>query len=168
MLENFKIPDYKGMGVYAIVNITDFKAYVGSSKNLKRRAASHFSALKNGNHNVHELQKDVEKDLRFIVLEKCKNIDTDELHILEYVYMAHFLERRFKLYNTQPFSENEHNHRGRTKYGIIIDHIGMYVISRRRLAIDRKIKEEYGTNAWNIGRMTKERRMIIAKRNEGG
>lgn len=43
-------------GIYEIVNITNGKKYIGSSKNVKHRRSQHFSALRKGNHKNPHLQ----------------------------------------------------------------------------------------------------------------
>lgn len=101
--DSFKIPDYSGCGVYAIINILDFKAYVGSSGNLKRRAYRHFRDLKEGKHYIDELQKDSCKGLRFVILDKYDDIDKGKLRIAEYVFMLKMLDQNFDLYNINPF-----------------------------------------------------------------
>lgn len=66
----FKIPNYSGCGVYAIVNAEDFKCYVGISRNISKRAKSHLQALKSGKHPNLNLQKDANKNLRFVILHR--------------------------------------------------------------------------------------------------
>ena len=36
-LEEFRIPQYEGCGIYAIVNSKKMSCYIGSSKNIKLR-----------------------------------------------------------------------------------------------------------------------------------
>ena len=47
-----------GPGVYLIRNKTNNRAYIGSSKNVKRRLSQHFSYLKTGTHSNKTLQSD--------------------------------------------------------------------------------------------------------------
>ena len=96
----FKIPDYAGGGVYAILNIEDRKAYIGQSSNLKKRAEQHDKALKNGTHQNKGLNLDRGKKLKFIILKRIN--DHDFRRILECVYMQSFLSHKVKLYNNQP------------------------------------------------------------------
>ena len=44
--------------IYAIRNVNTGKVYVGKTKNLKNRIATHMSALKYGNHHVEQMQYD--------------------------------------------------------------------------------------------------------------
>ena len=81
-LEEFRIPQYEGCGIYAIVNSKKMICYIGSSKNIKLRAINHKAHLKKGKHHNKLLQKDFENgnSFRFIIL--CKldsNIDNDLL-----------------------------------------------------------------------------------------
>lgn len=66
-------------GIYLIQNIFNGRKYVGSSRNLKHRRASHFSELRNNYHGNYKLQKEYNKygetAFRWIILEKCE-IDT--------------------------------------------------------------------------------------------
>lgn len=101
--DSFKIPDYSGCGVYAIINILDFKAYISSIGNLKRRAYRHFRDLKGGKHCIGELQKDSCKGLGFVILGKYEDIDKGKLRIAEYVFMLKMLDQHFDLYNINPF-----------------------------------------------------------------
>lgn len=96
----FKIPDYTGGGVYAILNIEDRKAYIGQSSNIKKRADQHEKALMNGTHQNKGLNLDRGKKLKFIILKKID--DHDFRRILECVCIHSFLSHKVKLYNTQP------------------------------------------------------------------
>ena len=53
-------------GVYIILNIKNYKCYIGSSRNIKRRLHEHESALKNGKHKINELQEDYNNGCKFI------------------------------------------------------------------------------------------------------
>lgn len=69
-------------GIYKIINVVNNKFYVGSSVDLKRRKARHFSELRKGKHNNRYLQaawvKYGEKAFVFVVVEELSN-DADLL-----------------------------------------------------------------------------------------
>ena len=45
-------------GIYKITNLLNGKVYVGQSQNVFERKIQHFTALRNGNHENREMQKD--------------------------------------------------------------------------------------------------------------
>lgn len=63
------------IGVYAIVNTSSQKVYVGSSKNVKKRFLCHASFLRNGKHHCAHLQNSFDlngqKAFQFRVLAEC-------------------------------------------------------------------------------------------------
>jgi len=63
-------------GVYAIVNILNHRAYIGSSINVPDRQRQHFTALKNNRHHNKPLQRSYNKYgkgvFRFDVLATCE------------------------------------------------------------------------------------------------
>lgn len=152
-----KIPKYNGCGVYAIVNIVEFKVYIGSSYDVHRRLQVHLSKLTNGKHSIAELQKDFNNDFRFILLYECdKNIEKEDLLEKEYIFMLQFIERGFSLYNTQPFETcKKHKISARE---VICKHIANRVIYKYYGIADKKIKSEFGSNPWCIKSMPKENR----------
>jgi len=62
-------------GIYMIINLSNNKSYVGSSKNLNRRKRDHFNELKSNTHENAYLQNSYNKYGKemfvFITLEKC-------------------------------------------------------------------------------------------------
>ena len=66
----FDVPIYCGSGVYAIVNRSKMKAYIGKSGNIKYRAIEHEKKIREGKHEIEELSNDKNDDLAFIVLHK--------------------------------------------------------------------------------------------------
>lgn len=106
--DSFKVPDYDGCGIYAIVNIKDRRAYVGMTRNIKRRASSHLSQLKNNSHPNIKLQNDSQKELKFLILQKLdKETDKRTLEILEISYMIEIDRERFELYNIDLMQFND-------------------------------------------------------------
>lgn len=53
-------------GVYIILNLRNYKCYIGSSKNIKKRLKEHETALKNGQHKTKEMQKDYNDGCDFL------------------------------------------------------------------------------------------------------
>ena len=53
-------------GVYAIVNTTKNKIYIGSTDNIKRRLAEHRSLLRGGKSHIKKMQEDYNNGDRFI------------------------------------------------------------------------------------------------------
>jgi len=66
---------YRKSGIYKIVNITNNKIYVGSSKYLKARKTGHFGQLRRNQHKNIHLQSSYNKHgkdcFRFEILEEC-------------------------------------------------------------------------------------------------
>lgn len=52
-------------GVYIIVNLKNYKCYIGSSRNMKRRLNEHEIALRHGKHKIKELQEDYNSGCKF-------------------------------------------------------------------------------------------------------
>lgn len=67
-LEEFRIPQYEGCGIYAIVNSKKMSCYIGSSKNIKLRAINHKAHLKKGKHHNKLLQKILKTEIHFVLL----------------------------------------------------------------------------------------------------
>lgn len=59
--------NYKGAGVYAIINNETGKRYIGSSKNVNKRLHEHLYYLKKGKHYNKELLNDYKKGNKFDV-----------------------------------------------------------------------------------------------------
>lgn len=95
----FDIPVYCGSGVYAIVNRSKMKAYIGKSGNIKYRAIAHQKKIREGKHEIEELSNDNNDDLAFIVLHKIYDKNEELLSMLEELYMFTFSKNGFYLYN---------------------------------------------------------------------
>ena len=95
----FDIPVYCGSGVYAIVNRSKMKAYIGKSGNIKYRAIEHEKKIREGKHEIDELSHDNNDDLAFIVLHKIYDKNEELLSMLEVLNMLTFSENGFCLYN---------------------------------------------------------------------
>lgn len=100
---SFKVnTNYNGPGVYAIIDIYNFKVYVGSTENIRKRGKQHENALKRNKHNIIELQNDFNNKRNyhfdFIILEKCNCSKRTRL-LKEYLYLYQFIKEGFKVYN---------------------------------------------------------------------
>lgn len=98
----FKIKTkYNGPGVYAIIDIYNFKVYIGSSQNVLLRGKNHLSLLKRKKHNIKELQKDYDNknDFDFILIEKA-NCSTRKRLLKEYCYIYLMIKEGFSIYNS--------------------------------------------------------------------
>lgn len=67
------------VGIYQIRNIINNKVYIGSSNDIKERAASHKSMLLNNRHHSKHLQRAFNKwgfeNFRFEIIEYCKEVE---------------------------------------------------------------------------------------------
>lgn len=64
---NFLITnDCNFSGVYVILNLSNCKCYIGSSRNIERRLKEHETQLRKGIHKVVEMQADYNENNRFI------------------------------------------------------------------------------------------------------
>lgn len=76
------------IGIYKIQNKTNNKVYIGKSKNIMQRWATHEQSLKNGSHHSLELQEDYNKsgfsNFDFSALELCNK---DQLNEKEKFYV---------------------------------------------------------------------------------
>lgn len=95
----FEIPSYSGTGIYAIINRTKMKAYIGQSHNIKYRAIAHENKIKNRNHEIDEISEDFEDEFGFVVLHKTFDNNPEFLSLLEELYMLTFVDNGFYLYN---------------------------------------------------------------------
>ena len=110
----FDVPSYCQSGIYAIVNRTKMKAYIGQSNNIKYRAVSHEQGIRKGTHPIKELSEDCEDEFGFIILHKTFDESKEFMSILEKLYMLTFTISGFYLYNKNEVgftkSSNEISH----------------------------------------------------------
>ena len=103
MENSFDVPVGRTAGVYAIVNLTKKKCYIGESKDREYRCRYHLSELNNGKHGCKALQEDFDKGDKFKILYLCdtKEYDVlkDERKILESYYYCCLKARGIKMYN---------------------------------------------------------------------
>lgn len=95
----FDIPSYCQSGIYAIVNRTKMKAYIGQSDNIKYRAISPEQGIRKRNHPIKEMSEDCEDEFGFIILHKTFERSKDFMSLLEKLYMLTFVYSGFCLYN---------------------------------------------------------------------
>ena len=92
-------------GIYAIINKTKNKVYIGKTLNIEYRIQQHKSALERNVHFNKEMQKDFNNKDRFcfIVLEKtnCKNAFSEENNIKEALYILCCQRYGYNLYNSK-------------------------------------------------------------------
>lgn len=104
----FDFPNYDGSGVYAIINVRKMFCYIGSSKNIRKRANEHNRQLKNNKHSNKILQNDYNNGaiLDFLILERTDDsIEKDLLIAKEKMYMLESIENGFVIYNLLPKTE---------------------------------------------------------------
>ena len=104
-------------GIYIILNIVDWKAYVGQAAVFNNR--DHKNELENGIDND-KLQMDYNNDVEFVYYVACYNPDKfEEINIYERLYMTLMEDFHFELYNEQcNNSENARNNRTIDKLNI--------------------------------------------------
>lgn len=97
-----KVNLFNSGGIYVILNILDWKAYVGQAKNFNNR--DHMYELEKGYDNT-ELQVDYDKDKEFVYMilyyDPNKTPSKKELDKYEQMYMTLMEHFGFVLYNTQ-------------------------------------------------------------------
>lgn len=99
-------------GVYAIVNKTKNRCYIGMSENVFNRINSHLALLKKGKHYNKRMQKDFSSGdkFNFILLEEVGKGARTELQMKEDFYIS-IAKRshKYKLYNIDvEFSEKRY------------------------------------------------------------
>ena len=97
-------------GVYALVNHSKQKCYIGQTKNLKDRIACHVNTLDTGKHHCKELQEDYSKGdkIEIIILAETKEY-SDERKCLEDYYIMCLHERNIDLYNDLGQAKSDKN-----------------------------------------------------------
>ena len=95
-------PETKEAGVYAIVNKTRKKVYIGESQNIRSRAKAHINLLKSGKHYCEELQKDYDNNHKMEIVEVyivSNSYDCDTRLCMEDFYIACLQQKGIELYN---------------------------------------------------------------------
>lgn len=99
-LEKFYVPFYDKSGIYAVLNKTKMKAYVGQSTNIKRRAEQHKNKIANAKHDIKEINQDCNDEFSFLVLHKFyDDVQKQKLDLYEKLYMLTLVRAGFELYN---------------------------------------------------------------------
>jgi group I intron endonuclease len=145
------------IGVYAIVNTANHKAYVGSSKNIKKRFLCHTSFLRRGKHHCSHLQSSFslhgENEFQFRVLAECAT--REEAQEIEQAMLDIWHD---DLYNAS--KRADHLHRlGRpldetTKQKIGVKNLGAFRSPEQRKLISESLKKRYqeGMQSPQLGR----------------
>jgi hypothetical protein len=93
--------DYSGAGIYALFNVIENKVYIGRSKNIKQRFASHRSLFANCS-KVSPMYSRPISDFVFMVLYEMNDDDYKKIgHIIEVLYIFE-IGCNHKLYNESP------------------------------------------------------------------
>lgn len=98
-------------GVYAIINKTKRKCYIGQADDLQNRLSVHQSKLKKGNHDIEEMQKDYNNGDIFVseILSKTRKIKTFigkyERRTIEQYYIRCMIELKIPLYNRDKYTD---------------------------------------------------------------
>jgi hypothetical protein len=79
-------------GVYIILNLKNYKRYIGSSRNILKRLTEHEIALRKRRHHVKELQKDYDTGCKFIAY------PLTEVYLLKRKY---FVDRNLRYYEKE-------------------------------------------------------------------
>jgi group I intron endonuclease len=158
------------IGVYAIVNTANHKAYVGSSKNVKKRFLCHASFLRRGKHHCSHLQSSFslhgETEFQFLVLAECAT--REEAQEIEQAMLDIWHD---DLYNAS--KRADHLHRlGRpldetTKQKIGTKNSGAFRSPEQRKLISEALKKRYqeGMQSPQLGRAhTDEAKAKIRKK----
>lgn len=97
-------------GVYALVNHSKKKCYIGQTKNLKDRIACHVNTLDTGKHHCKELQEDYSNGdkIEIIILAETKEY-SDDRKCLEDYYIMCLHERNIGLYNDLGQAKSDKN-----------------------------------------------------------
>lgn len=100
-LSYFFVPQYDKAGIYAVVNRTKMIAYIGQSRNIKRRAEQHKTKIANRKHDVKEINDDFNDDFSFLVLHRFydESVSDEKLCLYEKLYMLTMIDAGFELYN---------------------------------------------------------------------
>ncbi len=85
------IPEYSGAGIYALINVSSGRMYIGSAINIRQRIKSHDTRMRNGYPNE-RFKSDVAMGDFFttIILEKMDSPTKAELLEKEASYIKHF------------------------------------------------------------------------------
>lgn len=100
-LENFVIPNYDKGGIYAIINKSKMRAYIGQSTRMKQRAMQHKTKIEKAMHEIEEINKDFEDEFSFLVLHRFydEDVPKGKLDLYEKLYMLTLSRAGFELYN---------------------------------------------------------------------
>lgn len=97
-------------GVYAIINHSKHKCYIGQTADLQNRLSTHISRLEAGKHYCKEMQDDYKKndDFEIIILAEMKE-HSDSRKCLEDYYITCLRKRDVDLYNNLHKANSKEN-----------------------------------------------------------
>ncbi len=97
-------------GVYALVNHSTQKCYIGQTGNLRNRLACHINTLDTGKHHCEELQKDYNNGdkIEIIILAETRK-NSDDRKCIEDYYITCLHEREIELYNNLGQAKSDKN-----------------------------------------------------------
>lgn len=104
-------------GVYAIINHSKHKCYIGQTADLQTRLSTHISRLEAGKHYCKEMQEDYKKNDIFeaIILVETKEY-SDSRKCLEDYYIMCLRKRNVALYNDLHKANSKENFFYRASY----------------------------------------------------
>ena len=101
------IPERNECGVYEIINVRTRRKYIGSSGKLRTRAITHFSGIKNINHQNYLINSDAKNNDNFefhiihVVNSENQIESIAKARVLEYEEMKKMIESGESLYNLE-------------------------------------------------------------------
>ena len=101
------IPERNECGVYEIINVRTKRKYIGSSGKLRTRAITHFSGIKNINHQNYLINSDAKNNDNFefhiihVVNSENQIESIAKARVLEYEEMKKMIESGESLYNLE-------------------------------------------------------------------
>lgn len=99
-----KMPENRTAGVYAIINKTAHKCYIGSAQDMRYRASTHLSMLRHGKHHSKEMQEDYNNNHKFEFVVLCETRQeqwyNDDRKCLEDYFISCMKARDIELYNS--------------------------------------------------------------------
>ena len=139
-------------GIYIIVNMYNLTAYVGSTKNIKKRLSEHKRLLESNKHTNKKLQESYkEGNTYFLVIFYLDKDTPNRILLLKekmYIYKLMTNGYKFIVCNCEDIKK--------LKYYIFYECFSLF---RCEENINRIIKNKFNNNLWNIAKTKKERRI---------
>lgn len=139
---------YNGAGIYGLYNVMEHKVYIGQSKHIAQRFASHRANFRAKSDAMQMYQEPLE-NFAFCVLEKMTDAEFEKYgDMMECVYIEQAKDLKFDIYNKQ-----------KTTYGI---HSVFWAFDTRE-KFRNAIIEQVGTKPGYISRMCEESRRRVVE-----